>query len=429
MIDAAHAGVVVVRPQLIREVVAHRPWTIGQRVVRRVGRRHAIDPSGWDLIVRERRSRAAGGHRGRIEDLIAELAEVAASHRLGRDGVGRRLGLHIPQVLERGHEERAVPHHRSAERAGVAVVLARRLRPVVADGEQRCRGAAVAAVEVAGRQVQRVGPALHGEIDHRPRGVAALRVERVGLHLELFDRVGRRREPHAARVRHVGRSVDGELVATLHAVGHDAGEVAVVGGSGKVQVGRVHDAGRQAREHVGGAVAERQLRNLLAVHRGAADAGAGVEQRAFGGHRDGLGDAAGLEDDVHADDVADPHLVVDADELLEAGELGGDAVAAGIEIQDAVSSALVGDNVLLNGRSRVGDGDRHTGQHAAGRIGHRSLDGSPELLGGGESRTHDDDPHQHQRGHTLTRTHLTPPIHWTAQPQGRTVRGNTTSNT
>ena len=119
----------------------------------------------------------------------------------------------------------------------------------------------------------------------RVRGTGAghreplLRVERVGLDLELSNRVRRRREPDAARIREIRRAINRELVAALHAVGDDAAQVAVVHRPREVQVRRVDDAGRQPRQHVGRAVTERQLLNLLRGDRRAADAARRGEHR------------------------------------------------------------------------------------------------------------------------------------------------------
>src|SRR5262245_54840632 len=179
-----------------------------------------------------------------------------------------------------------------------------------------------------------VGAALDGEVHERARRVTGLRIEGAGLYLELRDRVRGRGKPDAARVRHVGRPVDRELVAALCAVGDDAREVAVVGRPGKVQIGRVHDSRGEACEHVRGAVAERQLGDLFALDRGAADTGARVEQRSFRGHRHRLGDASGGQGHIYTGDLRHAYLVVEAHEPLEAGDLGSDRVSTWIQVQD-----------------------------------------------------------------------------------------------
>ena len=112
-------------------------------------------------------------------------------------------------------------------------------------------------------------------------------------------------KPTPRRVGHVGRAVDREFVAALRAVGDDASEVAVVGRAREVQVGRVHDAGRETRQHVGGAVAERQLRDLFGVDSRAADAALVLRSGASGDDRHRLLHPAGLQHDVDANDVAD----------------------------------------------------------------------------------------------------------------------------
>ncbi len=210
--------------------------------------------------------------------------------------------------------------------------------------------------------------------------MAGLGVEGIGLDLEFRDRIRWGREPDASPVGHVRRAVDREFVSTLNPVGDDTGKVAVVGGPGEVKVGRVHDARREPREHVGGSVAKRELRNLLAVDRRPAHPAVGIEQRLLGGHFHGLGHAAGLERDVDAQHVADSDVVVDARELLEPLQLRGDRIAPGIQVADLIKSLGIGDHGLRDVGFGVRHGDRHAGQDPSCPIRNGADDRAPEFL-------------------------------------------------
>ena len=270
------------------------------------GVRARVDPVAVRRVVNQRR----------------ELREIAGAHLLGRHRERGRLRLDVPQVLVGHHEERPVAQHRTADLAREPVVGARRLRAAGALGEQRRRRAARVAIEVAApRHGIEFVPLLSARFTVAPAVWPALRVERVRLHLELRDRVRGRREPDAARVREIRRAVDHELVAAQHAVRDDAAKVAVVHRPGEVEVRGIHDARREARQHVRRAVAERQLGDLLGVDRGCRDPAVRVEQRRLGAHGDRLLDGAGRQRDVDAHGLRRPRPELPfANEGLEAGE-------------------------------------------------------------------------------------------------------------
>ena len=212
VIDTTNRRVVVVGTQLVREVVADRARTVRERIQRGVHRRDGIDTKVGNLFVVERQPGPGRIDGERIVDLSRELAEIPLPHQERWHGVGCRFGLHVTQMLERRHEERAVAKDGAAHGAGVAVVLAGRLRATGALRQQWCGGAGIVAIEIAGGAPDRVGAAPQGEVDDRASGMTTLRIERAGLHLELRDGVGRRREADPLLVRHVGGAVDGELV-------------------------------------------------------------------------------------------------------------------------------------------------------------------------------------------------------------------------
>ena len=381
VIDAAHDRVVVVRPQHVREVVRDRARPVRQRVQRGVVRGHRVDPARRNLVLIERRPDARGTRRRRrVVNQRREFREIAGAHLLGRHRERRRLRLDVPQVLVGHHEERPVPQHRTADLSREPVVGARRLGAARALGEQRRRRAARVAVEVAAGAADRIRAALEREVHGRAGGVPALRVERIRLHLELRDRVRRRREPDAARVREIRRAVDHELVAAEHAVGDDAAEVAVVHRPGEVEIRGVHDPGGETRQHVRRAVAERQLGDLLGVDEDAGDPAVRVEQRRLRAHGHRLLDGAGRQRDVDAHGLRHRDLLPFANEGLEAGERGRDVVLAGVEIEDRERPAFVGHRGLRDLRVDVDDLDRRAGNGGFGRIDDGAHDGAAEVL-------------------------------------------------
>ena len=107
-----------------------------------------------------------------------------------------------------------------------------------------------------------------------------------------------------------------------------------------------------------------------------------VEERGVGDDRDGLGQAAGLKRDIHADDVADADAGGRRAEFLEAGELRGHGVRAGVEVEHPIAPFAVGDRVLEHAGFGVGDHDGDAGQHAARGVSDGSGKGTPGILRG-----------------------------------------------
>ena len=415
VVDASQHGVVVVGAELVREVVGLGTGTVGLREQRRVGRGDGVDAAGGDDVPRERRALVVGARGGvGIEDGPAELGEVALPHEHGGHGVGRRLGLDVAQALEGGQEERLVLLDGARQGGREAVVRARGLLAAGALGQQRCRRAGVAAVEVGDAAAHLVGARLQGQVHDRPRRLPRLGVERVRLHLELGDGVRRRREAdHAAVVAGrrvvgrdaVGRAVQREVVAAHGAVGHDAGQVAVVHGAGEVQVGRVGQPRGQPRQHVGGAVTQRKLLDLVAVDDLSRDAGRRVQHGRLGHHHDRLFQAARLQGQVHRDHVAHADGQVLAHGGLEAVEPRGHRILSGDEVGDPVVSLAV--RLRLGGHvgRHVGGGHGHSREDPAGRVRHGAGDGAAEVLRGCRSREEEQDTQAGQPGQDHARFH------------------------
>src|SRR5204863_3809536 len=97
----------------------------------------------------------------------------------------------------------------------------------------------------------------------------------------------------------------------------------------EAHVGAVDGAGREQGELHSVAGEDRELEDAALVDDLAEGGLGGREERRLGGDVDGFGDVADAEGHVDLDGVVDADLDVLADELLEAGELGGDGVDAG----------------------------------------------------------------------------------------------------
>ena len=147
-----------------------------------------------------------------------------------------------------------------------------------------------------------------------------------------------------------------------------------------MQVRRVHDARREAREHVRRAVAERELRDLLAVDGCAADPRGRVQQRRVRHDDDRFGNGAGFHRDVNPHDVADVHVIAGPHDFLETRELRGDRVRAGIEIPNLVQSLSIRDGRQRDARLGIGDRDGNAREDAASRVRDRARDPAAKLL-------------------------------------------------
>ncbi len=165
----------------------------------------------------------------------------------------------------------------------------------------------------------------------------------------------------------------------------DAGQVAVVHGPGEVEVRGVGDAGREARQHVGRAVPEGQLLDLVAVDHLPGDAG-GVENGCRGHHLDHLGHPARVERQVHGDDVADPHLDAGAHRGLEPVHRAADGVDPGVQVAHLVVALGVRQDGGRHLRAFVGDHHRGPSQHGSRRVRYRARDAAAEVLGAGGRR-------------------------------------------
>src|SRR6266536_1359908 len=95
--------------------------------------------------------------------------------------------------------------------------------------EERIGRAASVTVEVPGRAMIIVAATLDGDVDSRVGRVALLRVENVGLDLELLHGLGRRREADTAIECVVWRAVERDVIGPCAAVSTEGRQVAVRG--------------------------------------------------------------------------------------------------------------------------------------------------------------------------------------------------------
>ena len=134
-------------------------------------------------------------------------------------------------------------------------------------------------------------------------------------------------------------------------------------------------AGGQGRELKELAPVERQLEDLAVVHHLAERGGLGPDQRRPRLHRHRFGDLADLQDQVHADGLANLHRDFGLHGGLESGHLGPHLVAAYPGQRDAVVPLVVRHRRLYEVRFDVAR--RHSGARkgASRRILDRSDDG------------------------------------------------------
>ena len=117
------------------------------------------------------------------------------------------------------------------------------------------------------------------------------------------------------------------------------------------------------------AEAERHRRDLLALDDAAGVGAIRLQRRRVGADRQHFGDGAGFEREVDADGRVDVDADVLAHDLLEAGQLGFDAIDAVLQVRERVEPVLVGDGRRADAGALVGGGDGGTGHGAAARVG------------------------------------------------------------
>jgi hypothetical protein len=360
------------------------------------------------------RPHAAEEGVGRVE----QLAEVTAAH--GRCGHGAGHGGLVPPVdpLLRPEEEHlaavgvelAGEVQRSPEREPEIMVAeggggpgGRGVRAVVARPGVGIEGGVPEVL--ADAPVEGPRPALGDEADLAGGGAAVLGRVVGGEDLHLLHGV------HVLGAQHrAGRAGAGGDGAVHH---HDVlvvaapvdAEVAVghaVGGEG-ADGSAAHARLEQGQED-GVAPVERQLLDLTRVHR-APDLGA-VGLHAVGPclHLDRFREGAQLHDEVHAELAGRAQPDAFGDDPLEAGQLGGDGVAAHHQVREHVVAAGVGDRLVALAASLVGRGDGHAGHHGLRAVPHEARDlPGVELRPGRRRQTHQD---QHGRAdHTSQEPH------------------------
>ncbi len=352
-----------------------RGFVVGltDRLAREVGHRHAAqniardgaDAIGRQDVVGERRpvvpARVA---RQRVaDDGVGGAAEVAAPPLGWRHEEAPDLAKVVVGALVVAEVEEPITPDRAADDEAELVVVGLRLGL----GEVRLGVEAVIAVEPERAPAHVVGPRLERHVGDRAAGAPELRVEVARADGDRLERLGRGNE-HGQQ--------PGAMVVVdafhLHVVAQAALPVHLA----LERVLRVEELGvrpagarraRHRRPHALEVAAEAERHRLdgLSLNDAAGVGAVGLQGRRLARHRDRLGEIANLETEVRADGGVDVHLDVLADRLLEAGQLGLDAVHAVAHVRERVVARLVGDGGLCEVGPHLGDGDGDAGNGGA----------------------------------------------------------------
>ena len=200
------------------------------------------------------------------------------------------------------------------------------------------------------------------------------------LDLELVDGVRARHDRDAPVGAVGGRAVDRPFVpadAAGRVVLRPAADLSLH--QELRRAGHLH-AGREPAEHRDVVAEHRQIHDFAVRQRPARADAAGVEQGRLSRHGDGLRGAAELELEIDLQPVAHGERQAGADRLLEARDLGRDAVLAGQQQGRFVVAAGVGRQPCGCPRAGIGDDHRDARQDPALRIGHGARNRAPCVL-------------------------------------------------
>ncbi len=256
-------------------------------------------------------------------------------------------------------------------------IRALRLLPIFgqrAIGERVLRARRFGVAEVEPAALQLVGAGLQRHRGDGAAGAAELGVVVAGRDRDGFERLGGRHHH-----REQARAVDVVDAFDLHVVGQarlavDVARQRIL----RVEEFRVRPERTASAGHRGdhalevAAEAERHRGDLRAFDDAAGVGAVGLQRRRLGGDRDDFADLAGLQCEINTDGGVHVDADVLADDLLEAGEFGLDAIDGVLDVREVVDAALVGDGREGNVGALVGDVDGGAGYRPAAGIDDRS---------------------------------------------------------
>jgi hypothetical protein len=247
-------------------------------------------------------------------------------------------------------------------------------------------------IEAENAPLELVGARLHDDRGHRPSGAPELGVEVRGRDADRIDGLrGRDEDREQAGLVIVVDAVDLDVVRKARLT-VELRLLAVLG----IEELRVRAAQRDAPGYGGPhpleapALAQRHVLDQPALDHPASVGPVGLEDRCLLHHLDRLGHRADLEDHVHTNGGVDLHLDAVAGELLEAAQLGRNAVQAVLHVREDVVAALVRHGRSHDVRLGLGGGHGHAGDRRPLRVVHVAEERASDRLGrsgaGGQKR-------------------------------------------
>ena len=244
----------------------------------------------------------------------------------------------------------------------------------------------VVAQEFERAAVELVRARAGGGVDNHPGGVAVLRREVVGLHLELGYRV------HGGRIGDAGASnasgVRGGVV--VGSVQHDlvGRKPPTASDKGQVRAHPYHRVGiaGQKPKSEGIAPIERQFQNLGGVNHLADGRGAGFQQRRHSGDLHDFPHFSGLECDLNVRVLIHPEIQARDDPFLEPCRFGGDRVASNREERGTEQTLFVGLSQARLACLHVGDVHGRPSDYGSRRVLDGDVDGARADLTPGNGR-------------------------------------------
>ena len=202
--------------------------------------------------------------------------------------------------------------------------------------------------------------------------MAHVRFVGLGLDLQLFDRLHRRRDRRTVRKVGDRHAFDQVAVAAARAAAQRelrrAGLILI---AHELRIAGLDHARRRYRGEEGVAAEDRQVLQRFLIERGGLRRARALDERRFTGDGDLFGEGAYLQQEVEYERL----LRADAEALalirLEAGERHADGIGAGQHAAEGVLADLVGHRGAFRIGVFVDEGDFRAGDHAL-RIAHRA---------------------------------------------------------
>ena len=379
--------------EVLLEVVAGIPRSVRQRVeiVDPLGDR--IDPIGGDDVAGKRLTSASVHVAGeRIVDPlqrpvgIERLAEIAAAHFLGGNGVDRFSGRVSILPFERAEVKQLALDDRPAERPAVDVVIGGQLGSLVPFGEETLSAQVLIGVVAKARSPELIRARLGNHGDRRAAGESLIGGETAGGHIDLGDRF--RRSDVQRVMRQPRELIRGAVHAGAVGVAIRAVDVGRQRARGRVDLRILKLRRRRARHQVEKALiiaelGQRKVHDLFGAERRRGIGLIGFQQRHLRPHRDRFAQLADLHLRVHAADGAggDRHLLLH--ELLESLERHLHVVRAGQHVGEGVRAGVVRHSAQHQVRLAVRDFNRRAGNPGARTVLHGADDAAVEFLGRG----------------------------------------------